>query len=361
MTEQIRLLISRLAGGERLSRSEFQTLIEERDEESTALLRRHAVETRHRYFGRDVYIRGLVEVSSICKNDCYYCGIRASNRHAVRYRLDEDQILSCCDLGYELGLRTFVLQGGEDGYFTDERLCRLIERLKESHPDCAITLSLGERSRESYALLKAAGADRYLLRHETADETHYAALHPAPLTLENRMRCLHDLRQLGYQVGCGFMVGSPGQTPWHLSKDLEFIASFRPEMCGIGPFLPHHATPFASHSAGSADLTCYLLSILRLIHPPMLLPSTTALSTLCEDGREQGILSGANVVMPNLSPADVRAHYELYDGKKHSGAEAVCGLDELSRRMEAIGYRTVTARGDFNPHPQNEASIRQKG
>lgn len=347
MTDTLRTLIDRLSVGERLSTNEYERLITERDADAAALLSERARAVRHRIFGKAIYIRGLIEISNICRNDCLYCGIRASNSACERYRLSETQILTCCDEGYSLGFRTFVMQGGEDGHFTDKRLTELLRKIKSRYPDCAITLSLGERSRESYRLLKDAGADRYLLRHETADEAHYATLHPSSLSFDTRMRCLRDLKELGFQVGCGFMVGSPGQSAAHLAKDLDFVASFRPQMCGIGPFIPHHATPFALHSAGTVELTCYLLSILRLIHPPLLLPSTTALSTMAEDGREQGILAGANVVMPNLSPLAVRDQYQLYDRKKHSGAEAASGLRELKERMEAIGYEIVTSRGDF--------------
>ncbi len=351
MTDALRTRIDRLYNGEKLTEEEFCTLIAQRDEESAALLAERARQVRHRIFGKAVYIRGLIEISNRCKNDCYYCGIRASNRECVRYRLDEQTILACCAQGYRLGLRTFVLQGGEDNYYTDDRLCTLIEQIKAAYPDCALTLSLGERSKESYRRLKAAGADRYLLRHETADEAHYASLHPSSMSFSRRIECLHDLKSLGFQVGCGFMVGSPGQTERHLAKDLCFIQQFRPHMCGIGPFIPHPSTPFRDRPAGEVSLTCFLLSILRLIHPAMLIPSTTALSTLAKDGREQGILSGANVVMPNLSPPDLRKHYELYEKKAHSGAEAATGLEELKRRLAAIGYEISTDRGDYPDSP----------
>ena len=339
-------LIDRLAEGERLTHGEFVTLIGERTPETTAYLAEKAVETRQAIYGNTVYIRGLIEVSNICKNDCLYCGIRAGNPNCDRYRLTEEDILSACAEGYELGFRTFVLQGGEDGYFTDERLTSLLRAIKANHPDCAVTLSLGERTRESYQRLYDAGADRYLLRHETATRSHYERLHPAALSFDNRMRCLRDLREIGYQVGCGFMVGSPYQTTADIARDLEFIADFKPDMCGIGPFIPHKDTIFADFSAGTVELTCYLLSIIRLIHPPVLLPATTALGTIHPEGRERGILSGANVVMPNLSPASVRKKYMLYNDKISDGAESAQSKAELMRRMEAIGYEVVTARGD---------------
>ena len=306
-----------------------------------------ARKAREPIYGNRVFIRGLIEISSFCKNDCLYCGLRRSNAGAERYRLTEEEIMECADEGYRLGFRTFVLQGGEDAYFTDERLVPLVRGLKTSHPDCAVTLSLGERSRESFAKLREAGADRYLLRHETADGAHYGKLHPVSMSFENRMRCLRDLRELRYQVGCGFMVGSPFQTSETLAKDLKFIEEFRPEMCGIGPFVPHHATPFASCPAGSADLTCYLLSLIRIMHPSILLPATTALGTVAGNGRERGVLAGANVLMPNLSPLSVRKKYELYDNKLCTGEEAAECRACLDRRIRNIGYEIVTDRGDF--------------
>ena len=294
-----------------------------------------------------MYVRGLIEISNICKNDCLYCGIRRSNKTCERYRLSEDDILSCCDDGYSLGFRTFVLQGGEDSYYTDEVVCGIVSRIKEKYPDCAVTLSLGERSRESYRAMYEAGADRYLLRHETASEEHYKKLHPAEMSFKNRMQCLYNLRDIGYQVGCGFMVGSPYQTNDDLARDMEFISEFQPDMCGIGPFVPHHATPFASFPGGTVELTTYLLSLIRLLKPNILLPSTTALGTIHPKGREMGILAGANVVMPNLSPTSERKKYELYDNKICTGDESAQCKSCLSRRMESIGYRVVTSRGDI--------------
>ena len=329
-----------------LSVDEYELLIAGRTENSAALLREKADRVRRGIYGTDVYIRGLIEISNFCKNDCLYCGIRKGNKTCERYRLTEEEILSCCEQGYELGFRTFVMQGGEDAYFNDERMCRIISEIKRRYPDCAVTLSLGEKSRESYQKLFDAGADRYLLRHETADKEHYEKLHPKELSFENRLRCLYDLKEIGFQVGCGFMVGSPYQTNACLAGDLKFVEEFQPDMCGIGPFVPHSATPFASFSQGSAELTCYLLSIVRLICPNILLPSTTALGTILPDGREKGILSGANVVMPNLSPEDVRSKYTLYNNKISTGAESAQQKNGLAGRMEKIGYKIVTARGD---------------
>ncbi len=355
---EIKPLVDRLAADHSLSPTEIQALTEALVRESAApptakappplatALATHARAAREAVYGRSVYIRGLIEVGNICKNDCYYCGIRASNTACERYRLTHSDILEAAAEGYALGFRTFVLQGGEDAHFTDARLVPLIESLRSAYPDCAITLSLGERSRASYAALRAAGADRYLLRHETATKSHYERLHPPALSFDNRMRCLSDLRDLGYAVGVGFMVGSPYQTPADLARDLLFIQEFQPEMCGIGPFIPHKDTPFGGHPAGTVALTCTLLSVIRLLCPTVLLPATTALGTLAPDGRERGILAGANVVMPNLSPPSVRKKYMLYDNKVSDGAESAQCVDELRARMAAIGYDVVVDRGD---------------
>lgn len=347
MREDILRLCERLERDHALSEEEYRQMIDAYTPELAAYLGKRADRARWAVYGNHVYIRGLIEISNICKNDCLYCGIRRGNARCDRYRLSAEEILSACEEGYALGFRTFVLQGGEDPVFTDEVVCGIVRRIKESCPGCAVTLSLGERSGESYARLKAAGADRYLLRHETADEAHYALLHPKDMSFSNRMRCLKDLKSLGYQTGCGFMVGSPGQTSAHLAKDLKFIETFRPQMCGIGPFIPHKDTPFAKEKAGAAGLTCYLLSIIRLIHPNILLPATTALATVGDDGRERGIRAGANVVMPNLSPASVRKKYALYDGKKSDGDESAQQAAHLKEKMAAIGYEVVTGAGHY--------------
>lgn len=340
-------LIVKLEKQRSLTLDEYEYLIENRSEEAYEVLRKKAEAVRKKIYSNEVYIRGLIEISNICKNDCYYCGIRAGNRKCERYRLTEEQILSCCEQGYKLGFRTFVMQGGEDAWFTDERLCRIIGRIKELYPDCAVTLSLGERSKESYRKLFEAGADRYLLRHETADKEHYQKLHPQNMSFENRLECLKNLKEIGYQVGCGFMVGSPYQTNRTIAKDLKFIEEFQPDMCGIGPFVPHKESVFAKHPQGTVELTCYLLSIIRLMKPNILLPSTTALGTIDPDGREKGILSGANVVMPNLSPEETRDKYELYNNKLTTGAEAALQRNALMGKMEKIGYKIVTAKGDI--------------
>ena len=298
-------------------------------------------------YGKQVFKRGLIEFTNYCKNDCYYCGIRRSNGAANRYRLEKDVILACCKRGYELGFRTFVLQGGEDGYFTDERVCEIVAAIHEKYPDCAITLSIGEKSKESYQKYFDAGANRYLLRHETANDAHYSRLHPKELILTNRKQCLYDLKEIGYQVGCGFMVGSPGQTVETLYEDLMFIKELESHMVGIGPFIPQKDTPFGEEAAGTLEQTLKLLAIIRLIHPHVLLPATTALGTIHESGRELGILAGANVVMPNLSPQEAKKKYTLYDNKIHSGAEAAEGEADLRKRMTAIGYELVIDRGDY--------------
>ena len=340
-------LVEKLITAGSLELHEYAQLLETVTPEERIRLADAAVAGRQRIYGTDVFVRGLIEVSSYCRNDCLYCGIRRSNTVAERYRLTPEQIYACADEGYELGFRTVVLQGGEDAFFTDDILCALITEIKRRHADMAVTLSLGERSLESYRALREAGADRYLLRHETATPKHYAKLHPAELSWEHRMQCLRDLRTLGYQVGCGFMVGSPFQTVCELAADLKFIETFKPEMCGIGPFIPHHGTPFRDEPSGTVEQTCLLLSILRLIHPPMLIPATTALGTIDPQGREKGILAGANVVMPNLSPVAVRKKYELYDNKICTGEESAQCRGCLSRRMESIGYHLVVSRGDF--------------
>lgn len=340
-------LIDRLEREHILPKSELAEIISGHTPETDEYLFAKARAVREKIYGRDVYMRGLIEFTNYCKNDCLYCGIRRSAKNAERYRLTEEQIIDCCETGYELGFRTFVLQGGEDGFYSDDKIVSIVSRIKEKFPDCAVTLSIGEKSRESYEKFRKAGADRYLLRHETANSQHYGKLHPKELTLENRMRCLADLKELGFQTGCGFMVGSPYQTAENLAEDLLYIHKLQPHMVGIGPFIPHHDTPFANEKQGSLQMTLLLLGMTRLILPNVLLPSTTALGTIHPKGREMGILAGANVVMPNLSPQDVRKKYLLYDNKICTGDEAAECIAGLKQRMEGIGYRLVSARGDF--------------
>lgn len=339
--------MNRLEEEKRLSKEEYQFLLENYSLETAEYAAKKADAVRRKIYGNKIYIRGLIEISNLCKNDCFYCGIRKSNVNCERYRLTKEEILACCKEGYGLGFRTFVMQGGEDGYFTDERLCDIISSIRKAFPDCAITLSLGERSKESYERLYGAGANRYLLRHETADREHYLTLHPKEMSYGNRMQCLKELKEIGFQTGCGFMVGSPGQKMEHLAADLKFIEEFQPQMCGIGPFIPHKDTVFGEEKPGSVEFTCYLLSLIRLMHPKILLPATTALATLDKKGREKGILSGANVVMPNLSPLSVRKKYELYNRKINTGQESAQGLEELKQSMKTISYEVVSERGDY--------------
>lgn len=326
---------------------ELEALLTTQEEDALVYLREKARAVTDQIYGKEVYIRGLIEFTNYCKNNCIYCGIRRDNANVQRYRLSKEQIMECCETGYALGFRTFVLQGGEDAYFTDERVCDIVSDIKAKFGDCAVTLSIGEKSRKSYQAYFDAGADRYLLRHETADQQHYRQLHPPEMSLENRKRCLYDLKEIGYQVGCGFMVGSPHQSFDTLYEDLSFIKELEPHMVGIGPFIPQKDTPFGGEKAGTLDRTLRLLSIIRLMNPHVLLPATTALGTIHPQGREMGIQAGANVVMPNLSPVEVRDKYKLYDNKICTGDEAAECRHCMSRRMESIGYRVVVARGDF--------------
>ncbi len=347
MKNRLEGLIDRLAETHSLTVDEYEELVVGQTDALAEYAAAPALEARRRYYGNDVYIRGLVEVCNVCRNDCYYCGIRRSNASCDRYVLNRDQILASCAEGYGIGFRTFVMQGGEGAIPVDE-ICGTIAEIRERYPDCAVTLSLGEYSREDYQKMFDAGADRYLLRHETADSEHYAKLHPAELSLENRMRCLRDLKEIGFQAGCGFMVGSPYQTAGNIAKDLKFIEEFQPDMCGIGPFIPQHDTPFRDMPAGTAEQTIYLLSLIRLIKPNILLPATTALGTISPNGRERGMLAGANVVMPNLSPYENRAKYTLYDNKLSSGRESAQNLEQLRESMRAVGCDIVVSRGDIS-------------
>lgn len=343
----MRALVDELYQNRELKREKWIQLFSNRSEETDLYARALARKVCQKTYGKQVYIRGLIEFTNYCRNDCYYCGIRRSNRNTSRYRLTEEDIFACCRQGYALGFRTFVLQGGEDGYFTGEKLCWLISKIKEQYPDCALTLSVGERTEEEYRAFKEAGADRYLLRHETADEEHYRVLHPASLSLQNRKSCLLTLKRLGFQTGAGFMVGSPGQTAETLAEDFQFLKKLNPEMVGIGPFISHKDTPFKEKPDGSLEDALFYLALLRLMLPKVLLPATTALGTIHPKGRELGILSGANVVMPNLSPLSVRKKYMLYDGKISTGDEAAECVEHLKKQMESIGYQIVTDRGDY--------------
>lgn len=340
-------LIDKLRLRRLLSGDEYRTLLTDEDEARTDYLYTSAREVAQNRFGKNIYIRGLIEVSNHCRNNCLYCGIRRDNVRIQRYRLDRTEIIRCCERGYRAGFRTFVLQGGEDPFQTKEWVIDVLLHIRDRFPDCAITLSLGEKSDTAYAAFRSAGADRYLLRHETHNATHYSLLHPTEMSLKNRLSCLDNLREMGYQVGTGIMVGSPGQTVDYLVEDLLYIEQFRPEMIGIGPFIPHHDTPLAYAKAGSIEMTLKLIAIFRLMNPDALIPATTALATLSPQGRIKGVLAGANVVMPNLSPAEDRSKYNLYDNKAIWGCEAAEGLRLLQDELKNIGYRAVTDRGDY--------------
>lgn len=345
MMMQMKQIIDKLVKNQILTKEELISLINCNKEEQ-AYLAQKANEVRIENYGNQIYIRGLIEFSNFCKQDCYYCGIRKSNLNCQRYRLTLEDIMACCNEGYHLGFRTFVLQGGEDPYFTDDRMAEIISTIRETYPDCAITLSIGEKSKETYQRFFDCGANRFLLRHETATNSHFEKLHPLNQSLANRLTCLQNLKDIGYQVGCGFMVGSPYQTDEHIAEDLLFIKNFNPQMVGVGPFIPHKDTPFKNYPSGSLDLTLKLLSIIRLMLPKVLLPATTALATIDPKGREKGILSGANVVMPNLSPLSVRKKYLLYNNKVATGEESAQSLKKLEEKARSIGCVISASRGD---------------
>ncbi len=339
-------LIDKLCAAQNLSVKEYEFIILNAEEKHLEYAAKKADEVRKKYYGNKIFIRGLIEISSHCKNNCRYCGIRCANKNAVRYRLSEEEIIQCCAKGYKLGFRTFVLQGGEDLFFTDDILCKLIEEIKKEFSGCAVTLSLGERTFSSYHKLKNAGADRYLLRHETATEEHYKKLHPEEMSFTNRMNCLKNLYQIGFQTGAGFMVGSPFQSAENLAADLFFIQQFKPQMCGLGPFIPHTDTEFKNFKAGKLKETLLCLSLVRLACPKILLPATTALATISTKGIELGIKAGANVIMPNLTSIEYRKNYNLYNKKADSGTQAAENLKELKAQMKSTGYEVVTDRGD---------------
>ena len=347
MDQKARDLIDQLWKQNILNEEDFFYILEHRDSDLEKEMSQLSRQVREEHFGKEVYIRGLIEFTNFCKNDCYYCGIRCKNGNASRYRLSKEEIMSCCENGYELGFRTFVLQGGEDPYFTDEIMTDIISTIRQNYPDCAITLSMGERTKEQYQRYYDAGANRYLLRHETANAEHYGKLHPAELSLENRKQCLFDLKEIGFQVGTGFMVGSPYQTNQTIAQDLAFIQQLRPQMVGIGPFIPHKDTKFAKFPAGTKEDTLFFISIIRLMLPNALIPATTALGTIEAQGREEGLLAGANVLMPNLSPVSVRKKYDLYDNKICTGEEAAECSACLRNRVQSVGYDIVESRGDY--------------
>ena len=341
-------LLQQLSSGERVPAEVWRCLLTQLDAEATerlAVMARGVAQSR---FGKGVYVRALIEISSFCRNNCNYCGLRCSNTLAQRYRLGKEEILLSCREAAALGFNTFVLQGGEDPVQGDGWLADVVAAIRAEHSSKAITLSVGERTAAGYRMLRDAGADRYLLRHETADALHYAHLHPHSMSIENRHRCLYELKALGYQVGSGMMVGSPGQTVEHLVEDLMFLDELKPQMIGIGPFIPAAGTPFAGEPAGSVERTLQLISILRLRFSNTLIPATTALATLCEDGTQRAVLAGANVVMPNFTPLHCRGKYSIYNNKKINGSESAQQLDLLAAKLDKIGYYIDFSRGDYN-------------
>ena len=340
-------IINHLADGGTLSRDEWMILLSSLNDAEREYLRVKAQEVAVSHYGKGIFVRALLEISSYCKNNCYYCGIRASNRDAQRYRLSKEEILECCKEADTLGFNTFVLQGGEDPVQNDAWVVDVVKAIRAAYPEKAITLSVGERSAEAYAAFKEAGANRFLLRHETRNDEHYSQLHPSMMSSENRRQCLMTLKRLGFQTGSGMMIGSPGQTDEHLYEDIRFLEELQPQMIGIGPFLPATNTPFENHSPGSADKTILMLSLLRLRFPNVLLPATTALATLCSNGMERAISAGANVVMPNVSPVEQRKKYSIYDNKKSTGAESAQQMQQLENRLNAIGYHIDYGRGDY--------------
>ena len=340
-------LIDKLIEKRELDEAEWTQVFSTYDQADLEYALREAHRIAIGRFGKKIYFRGIVEFTNICRNDCYYCGIRCSNHNIQRYRLDEEDILNCCRDGYEHGFRTFVLQGGEDPYFTKEKMCGIVRDIHDEFPDCAVTLSIGELDRDYYQALYDAGASRYLLRHETADPEHYSMLHPQKMSCENRKRCLRDLKEIGFQTGAGIMIGTPHQKPEHIAKDMIFMHDLRPEMIGLGPFIPHKDTPFRDEPRGSVDTTLLVIALCRIMFPDALIPSTTALGTVEAEGRQKGVLAGCNVVMPNLSPMEVRKKYMLYDGKVGTDMSAEAGITALRAQMEEIGYEVVVGRGDF--------------
>ena len=340
-------IVNKLSQNHTLLPEEFLALIENNSQPLRDMLAREAQRVALHQFGNNIYTRGLIEISNYCKNNCYYCGIRAGNKNITRFRLTKEQIMECCAQGRDLGFRTFVLQGGEDPFFSVEVIEDIVSAIRKEYPECAITLSLGEWDREAYQRFYDAGADRYLLRHETYNASHYATLHPQNMSCQNRLRCLEDIKQIGFQAGTGIMVGAPNQTAQDLLQDILFIERFQPEMIGIGPFLPQHDTPFANEEKGSLTLTLLLISIFRLMFPKANIPATTSLATIDPQGREMGILAGANVVMPNLSPKALRPLYALYDNKVATNEEAAESREKLRARMQTIGYNLSDQRGDY--------------
>lgn len=341
-------IIGKLKSGKQVERDVWHYLLTSLDKAQKETLYRCAADIAVSNFGHGIFIRGLIEISSYCKNNCYYCGLRCSNNEAQRYRLSKDEILDCCRKGASLGFNTFVLQGGEDPMQNDEWIIDVVSSIKKELPDKAVTLSVGERNSETYRAFRKAGADRYLLRHETRNETHYSLLHPETMSATKRRNCLFELKNAGFQTGSGMMIGSPYQTTENLIDDILFLEELQPQMIGIGPFIPAKGTPFENSSQGTTDMTVLMIALLRLRFPKALIPATTALATIDEKGREQAILAGANVVMPNLSPCNVRKKYSIYNKKLSTGSEAAEQLQLLNAKLNTIGYHINYNRGDYN-------------
>ena len=335
-----------LEGLAQASIPDLEAILVNHDTHLEHTLQMRAKTVTEQYFGQKVYLRGVIEISNYCRNNCYYCGIRSANRCITRYRLSAEEVEDACKRGYEIGFRTFVLQGGEDLYWRGEHLISTVRRIHSNYPDCAITLSLGEMEYEEYKALFDAGATRYLLRHETYDKVHYEQLHPNTMDRAHRLQAILDLKNIGYQVGTGIMVGSPGQTTAHLAKDLDFIRRLQPEMIGVGPFIPHKDTPLGSAPAGNLLMTLRFIALCRILNPRALIPATTAVASLHPRGRLEAICHGCNVVMPNLSPPIHRADYALYNNKAYLGAEAAEGTRLLQAQLNTIGYEIDWGRGD---------------
>jgi biotin synthase len=303
-----------------------------------------ADDIRKRYFKDEVHIRGIIEFSNYCMKNCFYCGLRRDNKTIERYRISEDEIIDTALKAGELGYKTILLQSGEDGGYTIEGLCAIIKRIR-SNLDCAITLSLGEKSFDEYRSLRDAGADRYLLRFETSDRGLFNKLKPDS-SYENRLDCIKNLKKLGFQVGSGFMVGLPGQTYEILADDILLLRELDLDMIGIGPFLSHHNTPLGNSASGTLDLTLRALAIIRILMPDVHIPATTAMGTVEKGGREKALQCGANVIMPNVTPIKYRKYYEIYPNKICiDDAPSDCRAC-IEGMLKSLGRAAATNKGD---------------
>ena len=329
-------------------RQQILACIRADDHELNARLRRSARRLADEFFGRQVFLRGLIEFSNNCRRDCLYCGLRASNRRLERYRLTADEIVAQARLIKANDVPTVVLQSGEDPGFRVPELCAIVRRIIAA-TGLVVTLSTGEFAPGEYRALRAAGASRYLLRHETANPELYARLHPGD-TLGERLACLASLNTCGFEVGDGFLIGLPGQTPQDLLADLELLAHLEIEMAGIGPFIANPDTPMAALPNGSVEVSLNLIALIRHLLPGCNIPATTALDSLCETGWEQGLAAGANVVMPNLTPTRVKSQYRLYPGKRVLAQDPVECLRRARERLLAAGYVPSKAPGWSQVH-----------